>query len=180
MNAHGRRGAGAAAVLVLLALLGGRPAAAAPGEACDLRLTVELTPDVPDVSEAGFLSSLLNNHPAYHLELLHQDGPSLIELGFSGPGPGYLCLGVIETMRRDGRVLSVRIDPDETPTASVVVAPPQEETSGVHVPSTGLGSLYWAARHPRKAWKVLLPIRASQAPGDEALTVAVPSAAGPG
>jgi hypothetical protein len=163
MNASWRRGAGAATVLALLAMFGGSTAAAAPSAACDLRLTVELTPDVPDASEAGFLSSLLNNHPDYRLELLRQDGPSLVELGLSGPGPGYLCLGVIEAMRQDGRVLSVRIDSDETPTASVVIAPPEEKPTGVYVPRTGLGSLYWAARHPGEAWRVLLPIRPGQA-----------------
>jgi len=83
--------------------------ASARDERCDVRLSVELTPDVPDASDPGFLSSLLSNHPGYRLELLRQDDPSLIELDLSGPGPDYLCRGVIETMRRDGRVLAIRV-----------------------------------------------------------------------
>jgi hypothetical protein len=55
--------------LLLLALLGSESAAAAPGEDCTARLTVALTPDVPDASDVGFLSSLLGNHPAYRLDL---------------------------------------------------------------------------------------------------------------
>ena len=71
--------------------------ASARDERCDVRLSVELTPDVPDASDPGFLSSLLSNHPGYRLELLRQDDPSLI------------CRGVIETMRRDGLILTIRL-----------------------------------------------------------------------
>ncbi|MGO9852761.1 MAG: hypothetical protein ACLPTM_14250 [Steroidobacteraceae bacterium] len=74
-----------------------------------MRLTVELTPDVPNADDAGFLSSLLSNHPEYRLDLLRLDDPSLIELELAGPGPEYLCQSVIETMRKDARVLSIRV-----------------------------------------------------------------------
>jgi hypothetical protein len=31
--------------------------------------------------------------------------------------------------------------------------------SNARLPPAGLGSLYWAARHPAQAWRVLLPIQ---------------------
>lgn len=34
-----------------------------------------------------------------------------------------------------------------------------EEPSNTRFSRTGLGSLYWAARHPAQAWRVLLPIQ---------------------
>ena len=140
-------------LVLLLGLVGVRTAAAATPTECDLRLTVELTPDVPDPSDAGFLSSLLNNHPGYRLDLLRVIDPALVELDLSGPGPGYMCVDVIVTMRKDARVLSVRIDSGETP--NVVAADPGE----VNISRVGLESLYWAAFHPSEAWRVLLPIR---------------------
>ena len=102
----------------LLAMLGGRAAAAADTD-CHLRVTVELTPDVPNASDVGFLSSLLNNHPDYRLDLLQLDDPSRIELELAGPGPAYLCQNVVETMRRDARVLSIHVDPSAAAIAAV-------------------------------------------------------------
>ncbi len=64
--------------------------------------------DLP-AGEAGRLSSLLNNHPGYRLSLLREIDPSLIELDLAGPGPDYLCQNVIDTMRKDGRVLSIQV-----------------------------------------------------------------------
>jgi len=161
-------GIGAVAGILLLTLIGGESAAAAPPDDCDAPLTIELTPDVPDASDAGFLSSLLDNHPAYRLELLGRTDPSRIEVELSGPGPGYLCRSVIEDMRRDGRVLSLHIDSDE----SLSTLPPSgaknsPELWGVSVSSSGIGSLYWAAQHPGRAWKVLLPIRVRDSGGAE-------------
>jgi hypothetical protein len=34
-----------------------------------------------------------------------------------------------------------------------------DEPSNTRLSRTGLGSLYWAARHPAQAWRVLLPIQ---------------------
>jgi len=159
MSAGKQVSMGAIAGLVLLGFLGAQSAAAAPGGDCDAQLPVELTPDAPDASDAGFLSSLLTNHPAYRLELLQQIDPSLVELELSGPGPGYLRLNVIETMRKDARVLSIHIDSAETPGALTASAPASApELLGVPVSSQGIGSLYWAAHHAGQAWKVLLPI----------------------
>ena len=97
-------------VLVSLALASAaasNPATASAPGPCDLKLTVELTPDVPNPSDPGFLSSLLSNHPAYQLILLQQRDSSVIGVELTGPGPESGCRHVVETMRRDGRVLSV-------------------------------------------------------------------------
>ena len=160
MRTNTRWGMGTVVGLLLLALLGSEGAAAAPEEDCNLRLTVALTPDVPDASDVGFLSSLLDNHPAYRLELLKQIDPSAIEVKLFGPGPGYLCQNVVEAMRRDGRVLSIA----ESPSATTSVPQTSIELWGIAVSGSGIGSLYWAAHHPQRAWKVLLPIR-SRDPG---------------
>jgi hypothetical protein len=158
---------------LIVGFLASRTAAAAPAPECDVRLTVELTPDVPDPGNAEFLSSLLSNHPAYRLDLLRVIDPALVELDLSGPGPGYLCADVINTMRSDGRVLSVRIDADETPTPTVMAQRPAE----VRVSRAGLGSLYWAARHPSEAWRVVLPVRSGERLGNNVLRDSVNSSA---
>ena len=150
---------------LLLGSLAVGTAAAAQRTECDVQLTVELTPDVPDPGDPGFLSSLLNNHPDYRLELLQMIDAALVELDLSGPGPGYLCEGVVETIRKDARVLSVRTNTDEVPSLAAI-SPTSER---VRVSDFGLGSLYWAAHHPSKSWRVLLPVRRGAEPGDDAL-----------
>jgi hypothetical protein len=90
-----------------------------PDTACEARLTVELTPDVPDATDAGFLSSLLTNHPDYRLS------PQAT------------------VMTKQGAV---------------------EEPPRVQVSSFGIGSLYWAVRHPGDAWRVVLPIESGAEP----------------
>lgn len=93
----------------ILAALTSNTVAAAPPATCDLQLIVKLTPDVPNSSDAGFLSSLVGNHPGYQLILRQQrdDSTSIVDL--IGPGPDYRCQSVVEAMRRDGRVLSIRV-----------------------------------------------------------------------
>lgn len=97
-----------AMALAAMALLTGTSASASP-EYCDIRLTVELTPDVPDPSDTGFLGSLLGNQVDYELTLRRERDDSNIVLELTGPGPAYRCQQAIETIRRDGRVLSVRV-----------------------------------------------------------------------
>jgi len=54
-------------------------------------------------------------------------------------------------------------DVGEPQVVAVVVTPsPPEDGSNTHLSRTGIGSLYSAARHPSRAWRVLLPI----VPGD--------------
>ena len=101
------------AALTLLAVLGGFSSAGARESDCELRLAVELTPDVPNVRDEGFLSSLLSNHPGYRLELLGAADSSLIEVDLSGPGPEYRCQDVIDTMRKDSRIEAIQIESPE-------------------------------------------------------------------
>jgi hypothetical protein len=106
------------AALLIIALqmitLGGRSAAqAAPVAPCDLRLRVELTPDVPYPRDTGFVSSLLGNHLEYQLTLLRQDpeNSSIITLNLTGPGPVAGCRDVVTSLRKDARVASVEVQP---------------------------------------------------------------------
>lgn len=103
------------AVLEVLAITqAGSTAQAAPVSPCDMRLRVELTPDVPDPRDAGFVSSLLGNHPYYRLTPQEQDpdNSSVIALDLTGPGPEAGCHEVVNSMRKDARVLSVEVQPE--------------------------------------------------------------------
>jgi hypothetical protein len=79
----------------------------APTPSCSLHLDVELTPDVPNVRDGGFLSSLLGDHPGYRLSLQQEIDDSHIVLQLTGPGGPDACEGVVDSMRDDGRVLSI-------------------------------------------------------------------------
>jgi len=118
------------AALLIIALqmvtLGGRSAAqAAPVAPCDLRLRVELTPDVPYPRDTGFVSSLLGNHLEYQLTLLRQDpeNSSIITLNLTGPGPVAGCRDVVTSLRKDARVASVEVQPVAARAASPVMSP---------------------------------------------------------
>jgi len=95
---------------VLVSALVSNNASAAAPEACDVRLTIELTPDVPNPTDVGFLGSLLSNQVGYLLSLRRERSDSLLVLELTGPGPGYRCRDAIEAIRRDGRVLSVHVN----------------------------------------------------------------------
>jgi hypothetical protein len=47
---------------------------------------------------------------------------------------------------------------DDTQTVAIVTAVP-EEPADTRLSRAGLGSLYWAARHPAEAWRVLMPVQ---------------------
>ena len=76
---------------------------------CDRSLTVELTPDVPDPRDSGFLSSLLSNQVDYQLIFRGKVDDTNIAVELIGPGPGYRCQEVIDTLSRDARVVSVNV-----------------------------------------------------------------------
>jgi hypothetical protein len=97
------------AVLPALVLVCNTGVAAEPAT-CDVRLTVELTPDVPDPIDEGFLGSLLSNQVDYLLRLRRERSDTLLFLELTGPGPAYRCRSAINTIRRDGRVSSVHVD----------------------------------------------------------------------
>jgi hypothetical protein len=153
---------------VLLGVLFDSAAAAMPDERCDIHFTAELKPELSDVRDVAFLSSLLINQTAYHLELLRADDTSVVELDLSGPGPDYRCENVIETMREDERVLSIRVDTNASrPAGDANWLPSSEKSSGTHLSERGLGALYWAVHHPEQAWRILVPIQHRDAAADE-------------
>ena len=99
-----------AALLIAVAALAGGLADPAAAAGCDRRLTVELTPDVPDPRDTGFLSSLLSNQVDYQLVFRGKTDDTNIILELIGPGPAYRCREAIQTMRRDARVVSLHVD----------------------------------------------------------------------
>jgi len=103
------RATGLFGVVVLVAALVSNTAVAAAPARCDVRLTVKLTPDVPNPGDAGFLGSLLSNQVDYLLSLRQERDDSLLVLQLTGPGPAYRCRQAIETIRKDGHVLSVHV-----------------------------------------------------------------------
>jgi hypothetical protein len=104
-----RHNGGILSAAMLAALLVTNMAAASPA-VCNMRLSVELTPDVPDPLDAGFLSSLLSNQASYQLTLLRRRSGSLIVIELAGPGPEYRCQEVVQVVRKDARVLSIHVD----------------------------------------------------------------------
>jgi hypothetical protein len=96
------------AVALASGLISNTSIAAAPAR-CDVRLTVELTPDVPDPTDEGFLDSLLSDQVDYQLSLRRERSDSLLVVELTGPGPAYRCRNAIQAIRRDGRVLSVHV-----------------------------------------------------------------------
>jgi hypothetical protein len=95
--------------LLLASLIATSAAAAEAPASCHERLTIELTPDVPNAHSTGFLGSLLSNHIDYMLTLRRERSDSVIVVELAGPGPAYRCQNVVEAIRRDGRVLSANV-----------------------------------------------------------------------
>jgi hypothetical protein len=104
------RGTGIFGTVVLASVLASNTASAADPAPCNVRLTVELTPDVANPTDSGFLGSLLSNQVDYLLSLRRERSDSLLVLQLTGPGPDYRCRDAIEAIRRDGHVLSVHVD----------------------------------------------------------------------
>ena len=74
---------------------------------CSMALSVEVTPDVPNPGNGAFISSLLGNHTEYQLFLLSVADDTHVNLRLQGPGPDERCQAVVDSMRDDGRVLSI-------------------------------------------------------------------------
>jgi hypothetical protein len=102
----GRANAMAVAAALLQTMGSGTAAGTLPA-ACDMQLLVELTPDVEDPRNGDFLSSLLGNHLDYRLTFQQESDDSVFVLELTGPGPPYACQGVVDDMRKDGRILSI-------------------------------------------------------------------------
>jgi hypothetical protein len=101
----------AGAIAAALALLGMCSASAqlAPPPPCAMRLSLEVTPDVPNPSDGGFLSSLLGNNPGYQLSVQRVVDDTHVDLLLYGPGPMSNCQAVLDSMRNDGRVQSLDV-----------------------------------------------------------------------
>jgi hypothetical protein len=97
-----------AGLLIAAATLASGLADTASAAGCDRRLTLELTPDVPDPRDTGFLSSLLSNEVGYRLIFRGKSDDTSIAVELIGPGPAYRCEEAIDTLSRDARVLSVQ------------------------------------------------------------------------
>ena len=98
---------------MLAAVLVSHIAIASPA-VCNMRLSVELTPDVPNPVDLGFLSSLLSNQAGYRLTLQGWRPGSVIVIELTGSGPDSRCQDVVEAMRKDGRVLSIHVDQESS------------------------------------------------------------------
>jgi hypothetical protein len=75
-----------------------------------MRLSVEVTPDVPNPGDGAFISSLLGNSTGYQLFLLNVVDDTHVNLQLQGPGPGERCQAVVDRISNDGRVLSIDAD----------------------------------------------------------------------
>jgi len=101
--------AGVGATLALLSTCIASADQATGPPMCSMRLSVEVTPDVPDPGDAGFISSLLGNHPSYQLFLLRRVDDTHVDLQLQGPGPAERCQDVVDSMSDDGRVASIEV-----------------------------------------------------------------------
>lgn len=106
----GRMGVIGAASLLLLATGASNADEPTAPPRCAMRLSLEVTPDVPDPGAGGFLSSLLGDHPEYQLFLLSRDDDTHVTLQLQGPGPTESCRAVLASMRNDGRVQSIHVN----------------------------------------------------------------------
>jgi len=61
------------------------------------------------------------------------------------------------------RLQGPTVDHQDMPMESVIVTPPLDNKAYVTVAPAGVGSVYWALRHPTESWRILLPSQ----PGDE-------------
>jgi hypothetical protein len=105
---HARFAAGAlTSALLLLAISPVKADEPMTPPTCAIRLSLEVTPDVPNPSDSGFLSSLLGDHPEYQLFLLSRGDDTHVNLQLQGPGPIDNCRAVVASMRNDGRVQSI-------------------------------------------------------------------------
>ena len=76
---------------------------------CALRLSVEVTSDVANPGDGGFISSLLGDHVGYQLFLLHVVDDTHVNLQLQGPGPAERCQAVVDSISNDGRIVSVQV-----------------------------------------------------------------------
>lgn len=101
-----------AAIVAVFGLLGMRQVRAdepITPPRCALRLSVEVTPDVPNPGDGAFISSLLGDHAGYQLFLLQVVDDTHVNLQLQGPGPAERCQAVVASIGNDGRVASIQV-----------------------------------------------------------------------
>ncbi len=97
------------ALAVTLTVVAESPASAQAPPNCTAKLIAKLTPDVPDPRAPSFLDSLAAD-PLFKLYWVRPSGTSVV-LELVGPGPEYRCQNEISRIRKDGRIVSLRILP---------------------------------------------------------------------
>jgi len=106
-----------------------QPEFPAQGAGCHVKLRVHLSPEVLKPRDPGFLSSL-TSAPGYLLTWIGASRADMaVNLELSGPGPGYLCREEIERIRRDARVLDVKV----LSTSSIGATGSRVATYGQHI-----------------------------------------------
>jgi hypothetical protein len=76
-------------------------------EACNMRLALTLTPDVPNSQDPGFLGSILSS-PTYQLTWLSGSDTNATVL-LTGPGPSSQCQNAVNKLSKDAHVLDVKV-----------------------------------------------------------------------
>lgn len=96
-----------AAAAVLLSPAWSRADQPIAAPVCALRLSIEVTPDVPNPADPGFLSSLLGVNGGFQMFVLQVVDDTHVIAQLQGPGTAEHCRAVVDGMRNDGRVASI-------------------------------------------------------------------------
>ena len=104
-----RPGHKALLALVLLAVCATAPAQQTTAPVCQLSFLLELTPDVPNVRDPAFVSSLLGDHGGFRLYLQHVVDDTHLTMSILGPGMRRDCRQVLDDIRKDARVKSLQV-----------------------------------------------------------------------
>jgi hypothetical protein len=102
---------GSRLLLALLVGAGGTVQAqqATAPPACSVHFVAELTPDVPNPRDSGFLSSLLSDNTGFRLYLQHVIDDTHLDLLLMGPGPKRNCREALDSIRKDSRIASIQV-----------------------------------------------------------------------
>jgi hypothetical protein len=76
-------------------------------DTCHLRVAVELTPDVPNPSDQGFLDSLIAD-PVFQLTWVSSSDSGIV-VDLSGPGPASRCRSAMKQISTNTHVLNVAV-----------------------------------------------------------------------
>jgi hypothetical protein len=96
-------------VLLLATSLTAAQDATSPPSRCSVHFIAELSPDVPNPRDGGFVSSLLGDHSGYRLYLRHVIDDTHLDMLLLGPGPKRNCRDVVESIRKDSRIQSLEV-----------------------------------------------------------------------